>query len=204
MIKKLITIQHCQSEQHLNGMVGGATDWPLTDLGIQQANKIGLALSKQLNSEFTMVSSDLIRARQTAEIVARYLNITPRYNDKLREQSFGSATGKSKAWFQSNSLPKGLPLIYHKLLSDAESGEEVYFRVSKAIEEMEENKDQNVIVVGHGGSIAMLVAAWLKMPLNILQQTMFAGSAGGVSFMTLRNDNVRVLNQWNNLSYIQP
>lgn len=112
--------------------------------------------------------------------------------------------GNLRLGFSQTACPKGLPLIYHKLLSDAESGEEVYFRVSKAIEEMEEDNDQNVIVVGHGGSIAMLVAAWLKMPLNILQQTMFAGSAGGVSFMTLRDDNVRVLNQWNNLSYIQP
>lgn len=39
MIKKLITIQHCQSEQHLNGMVGGATDWPLTDWAYNRQTK---------------------------------------------------------------------------------------------------------------------------------------------------------------------
>jgi len=30
---QIITVQHTQAEHHLNGMVGGSSDWPLTALG---------------------------------------------------------------------------------------------------------------------------------------------------------------------------
>ncbi len=31
-MKQIITIQHCQSQQHLNGMMGGWNDWDLRNL----------------------------------------------------------------------------------------------------------------------------------------------------------------------------
>lgn len=40
-MKTIITIQHTQSIHHTNGMVGSWTDWKLTELGINQAKKIG-------------------------------------------------------------------------------------------------------------------------------------------------------------------
>ncbi len=40
-MKTIITIQHTQSVHHTNGMVGSWTDWELSDLGVQQANRIG-------------------------------------------------------------------------------------------------------------------------------------------------------------------
>lgn len=39
-MKKIITIQHTQSERHLNGMIGSLMDWDLTELGEKQAHKI--------------------------------------------------------------------------------------------------------------------------------------------------------------------
>lgn len=39
-LKKIITIQHTQSEQHLNGMIGSLKDWELTELGVKQAHNI--------------------------------------------------------------------------------------------------------------------------------------------------------------------
>lgn len=40
-MKNIITIQHTQSIHHTNGMVGSWTDWELSALGVQQANRIG-------------------------------------------------------------------------------------------------------------------------------------------------------------------
>ncbi len=31
-MKQIITIQHCQSQHHLNGMMGGWNDWDLRNL----------------------------------------------------------------------------------------------------------------------------------------------------------------------------
>lgn len=44
-MKRVITIQHCQSEQHVNGMMGGWNDWELTELGREQARRIGERLA---------------------------------------------------------------------------------------------------------------------------------------------------------------
>ena len=40
-MKQIITIQHTQSIHHTNGMVGSWTDWDLSELGIEQAERKG-------------------------------------------------------------------------------------------------------------------------------------------------------------------
>ena len=205
-MKRIIAVQHCQAVHHVNKMVGGVTDWELTELGLEQANNIGIALKGKIgiNADYKIYSSDLIRTRQTADIIAKHLNITPIYRQELREINLGSATGKSQEWFKVNQIPrpKALPWLYHKVMFDAESAEEVYYRVSKLAEEIENSYDENIIIVGHGGSLSIFTARWLKLPVSILENTALLGSAGGVSFMSERDDNARVLNVWNDTSYI--
>ena len=48
-MKTIITIQHTQSVHHTNGMVGSWTDWELSELGVEQAKKIGEKLKAELN-----------------------------------------------------------------------------------------------------------------------------------------------------------
>ena len=68
-MKQIITIQHTQSIHHTNGMVGSWTDWDLSELGIEQAERIGQKLAKQLSGhKIVMYASDLLRAKHTAEL----------------------------------------------------------------------------------------------------------------------------------------
>ncbi len=48
-MKTIITIQHTQSVHHTNGMVGSWTDWDLSELGVEQAKKIGEKLKDEWN-----------------------------------------------------------------------------------------------------------------------------------------------------------
>ena len=205
-MKKLITIQHCQSVHHLNGMVGGATEWELTETGKEQAANIGIKLKEKLRSDpgYVMFSSDMIRARQTAEAVAAQLGIEPIYCAELRELDLGSATGKSREWLHENQIkrPDGLPWLYHRLLPDAESMEDVYHRVLKRVEAIDRAGHERVIVVGHGGSLSAFAAGWLKLPTAVLETMSLAGSAGGVSFFSEQDDMTRTLNVWNDTSYL--
>ena len=67
-MKQIITIQHTQSIHHTNGMVGSWTDWDLSELGIEQAERIGQKLAKQLSGhKIVMYASDLLRAKHTAD-----------------------------------------------------------------------------------------------------------------------------------------
>ena len=84
-MKQIITIQHTQSIHHTNGMVGSWTDWDLSELGIEQAERIGQKLAKQLSGhKIVMYASDLLRAKHTAEIVAKHMGITPNIRTELR------------------------------------------------------------------------------------------------------------------------
>lgn len=100
-MKTIITIQHTQSIHHTNGMVGAWTDWNLSELGKIQAGNIGRKLSRELRDKnFVMYSSDLARARQTAEIVGKQLGITPILRQELRERNLGRCVGKSVQWLR--------------------------------------------------------------------------------------------------------
>ena len=96
LMKHIITVQHTQSVHHTNGMVGSWTDWDLTELGKQQAANIGKKLKKELEGkDIVMYSSDLKRAKQTADEIAKYLGIVPILRKELRERNLGKCCGKS-------------------------------------------------------------------------------------------------------------
>lgn len=74
-MKTIITIQHAQSTHHINGMVGSWTDWNLSETGFHQARRIAERLYDEFKgTQFSVYSSDLKRAMQTAEPIAEKLN----------------------------------------------------------------------------------------------------------------------------------
>lgn len=103
-MKKIITIQHPQSEQHINGMIGSWADWDLTNLGVEHAHHIGEKLSREIVGEkFFLYASDLRRTRHTAEIIAAHIGTEPIYSGLLREFHLGAAVGKTKNWARQNT-----------------------------------------------------------------------------------------------------
>lgn len=88
-MKTIITIQHTQSVHHTNGMVGSWTDWDLTELGIEQAKRIGEKLGTELSGKtFVMYSSDLKRAKQTADAVARIFGGSACFTQGVTREKF--------------------------------------------------------------------------------------------------------------------
>jgi broad specificity phosphatase PhoE len=73
--------------------IRGWSSIPLNDDGIEDAHNTAEKLKdKDITS---IVSSDLPRAKQTANIIGKALGLTPTYNDKLRTWDMGDLTGKS-------------------------------------------------------------------------------------------------------------
>lgn len=104
MSKKIITIQHTQSEQHINGIIGPWENWDFTDLGIEHANRIGQKPSMEIqNEKYVLYASDLQRTKHTAKIISGYLKIEPIYSELLREFNLGEDIGKTKEWARNNT-----------------------------------------------------------------------------------------------------
>jgi probable phosphoglycerate mutase len=198
VMKKIITIQHTQSVQHINGMIGSWTDWELTELGKEHAENIGRRLSAELKGQpYKIYSSDLLRAKQTAEPLARCMGIEIEYLEKLREINFGEAIGKSKQWSQENRL--FINSIDEPEFHGAETWRELWNRIESLYRDILAGEAENIILVSHGGTLAVWHQGWLSFDVRERK----IGPPGGVSFFTINNSGERTIQRLNDSSYME-
>ena len=203
MMKKLIiTIQHTQSIHHTNGMVGSWTDWELTESGKEQANKIGKRLKEELGeNKFVMYSSNLLRAKQTAEIIGKYLGINPILKEELKERYLGKCCGKSVKWLKEN-IEKEEITIDDKLFSDAESKRDEWNRLKPFFDEIITNNEKNIIIVSHGDLLSIFNFMFLGIEIEKLNTSEIFGLPGGVSFLLINDKGKRTIKRISDMSYI--
>ena len=200
-MKTVITIQHTQSVHHTNGMVGSWTDWALTDLGINQAKNIGIKLKEELSGmDFVMYSSDLQRAKQTAEHIGTYLGLTPVFRSELRERNLGKCCGKSVQWLREN-IEHQEKTVDDRMFSDAESRRDEWNRLKPFFDEIMSNDEYNIIIVSHGNLLSVFNVMFLGLDVDMLNVCEIHGSAGGVSFM-IENEGKRIIKRISDMSYI--
>lgn len=201
-MKQVITIQHTQSIHHTNGMVGSWTDWDLTDLGVEQAERIGQKLAKQLSGrKIAMYASDLARAKHTAEIVAKHLGITPVIRPELRERNLGKCVGQSVQWLREN-MEVQEKSIDDRMFSDAESRRDEWNRLKPLFDEIMASEEECVVVVSHGDLLSVWNTMFLGMDVDTLNQFELFGTAGGVSFMFQNDEGKRFIKKMSDLSYL--
>lgn len=202
-MKRIITIQHTQSIHHTNGMVGSWTDWDLSDKGIAQAERIGLRLAEEMSDrKFVMYSSDLLRAKHTAEIISKLLKIEPVYTEVLRERNLGRAVGKSVEWLRAN-IECEEKTVDDRMFKDAESRRDVWNRLIGFYKEIMESEDENIIVVSHGDTLSVFNAMWLGLDIEMLNHCELFGMAGGVTFMVQNEDGKHIIKRLSDMSYVK-
>lgn len=201
-MKTIITIQHTQSMHHTNGMVGSWTDWELSELGMQQANIIGEKLKAELlDKKFVMYSSDLLRAKQTAENIGKHLGISPILRIELRERNLGRCCGKSVQWLRKN-LEMQEKTIDDRLFSDAESRRDEWNRLKPFFDEVMKSDNENIIIVSHGDLLSVFNTMFLGLNVETINTSEMFGLAGGVSYMFENNEGKRVIKKLSDMSYV--
>ncbi len=203
-MKRIITIQHTQSVHHTNGMIGSWTDWDLTNLGKEQANNIGIKLKEELSKDnvYVMYSSDLKRAKQTAEIVAKHLSLEPIINETLRERNLGSAVGKSVQWLRENQTAWE-KTIDDRCIPDVESRRETWNRLEPFYNDIVSSNDENIIIVSHGDTLSIFNAMWLGLKPEDLNNCDLFGFAGGVSHFIEDDNGKHIIKRLSDMSYIK-
>ena len=197
-----ITIQHTQSVHHTNGMVGSWTDWELSELGHAQAEKIGEKLKgEHAGRNFVMYSSDLLRAKQTAEHVGKHLGLEPVLKPELRERNLGKCCGKSVQWLREN-LECQEKTVDDRLFSDAESRRDTWNRLKPLFDELMGNDVENIILVSHGDLLSVFNAMFLGLSVEDLNTCDMFGLSGGVSYMFVNDEGKRVVKRLSDMSYV--
>lgn len=201
-MKHIITVQHTQSVHHTNNMVGSWTDWDLTDLGKVQADRIGKKLCDELaNKAVVIYSSDLKRARQTAQEIAKYLKVEPIFKKELRERNLGKCCGRSVQWLREN-IECEVKTVDDRPFSDAESRRDAWNRLYPFFEEVMASEEENIIIVSHGDLLSIFNAMYLGLSVESYYQVDIHGPAGGVSHMIVGDDGKHRIKHISDMSYI--
>lgn len=135
-------IRHGVTDWNLAGRLQGLEDIPLNEEGLRQAALCAQAL-QPLPVDY-VASSPLLRAKKTAEILARTLNLPMGTDVRLIERDFGRLSGllpEERAAFLASGQDPG-----------SEPPAAVADRMLKAIDELA-RKHGRLLAVSHGASI---------------------------------------------------
>lgn len=143
---KLYVARHGETEWNALNKVCGRTDLPLTEKGIQQAEKLA-ERTENLGVDI-IIASPMLRARQTAEPAAMRLGIEIRTDDRLIEQNYGIFEGVDR--LDPGFLANKRQFAFR--YPGGESMMDVAYRVYGLIEELKgKYPDKTVLLVCHGG-----------------------------------------------------
>ena len=185
-MEKIIVIQHCQSEHHINDLTGGWTDTPLTDNGKEQSEKIAQRIKDIQNiDQYKFFTSDLLRAKQTAEIIHNCISLPLVEDKRLREINNGDAVWKTKEWAKKNRNPQqpGTFNIDYREYNNGETWREFFNRISDFMEMLCSSKERYAILVTHGCALNYIISWWLYFDLKLLEKSYFSASPGSVSIL---------------------
>jgi broad specificity phosphatase PhoE len=171
---RLLVIRHAQSTWNRDGRWQGIADPGLSALGRRQADRAGRLLAADTAGEgsFAAVfSSDLVRARRTAELVGGHVapGVPPRVEPGLREYDVGAWSGLTR-----EQIDAGWPGALEAWRAGArpatpggERKDRFDRRVRRAVEGLASSQYGDgagrILVVTHGG-VLRSIARWLGHP----------------------------------------
>lgn len=160
-MKHFYMIRHGETDWNREGRLQGCRDIPLNNKGIEQALYIREKLS-HLKAD-VIISSDLIRAQKTAEIINQTLSLPHIIKKGVREIDLGDVEGqqidelKKKNLTLWNQWIDNHPEFDHITYPSAESKIKVRERAILSLKELSlETPYQTFIVVTHGFLINLL------------------------------------------------
>jgi broad specificity phosphatase PhoE len=188
-------IRHGETQWNADGRLQGVQDTALNDLGRRQASQAGhiladlLARDSRDKSQIPFVSSPLMRARTTMELVRGALQLPPQNyatDDRLREIGYGRWEGSTLAEMQAAD-----PVFFARRLADkwrvAPEGGETYEAVQQRMSDWYAHLKADTVVVAHGGTArALMVVLGFETPqsaadLPIAQGAVYLFGDGGLS-----------------------
>lgn len=152
-------VRHGESEGNAARIFTGQSDSPLTARGRKQAEAVADELAKVKFDR--IVSSDLSRTRDTAEVIAKRRGMSVEIMPELREIDVGDRAGKT--FDETRGLPNWNDDGF-VAWPRGETLDQVLARTLGAIERLaRESPGKTILVVGHGGVNRILLSHFLGL-----------------------------------------
>lgn len=187
-MNRVILVRHGATEWNESGRLQGHGDVPLSALGQQQAQRLAERLRHEpITAAFT---SDLMRARQTAETILAGRDLRLRISRRLREMAFGAWEGLTAQEIEKGFATEwqhwvGDPLriappggeslaqlrrrvlgFYRPLANQAGDAQIAKSRNSRPIGRRRNGPVDTTLIVAHGGPLRALLTHLLSMPVE--------------------------------------
>ena len=173
--RRLVMLRHGQTNFNLGSRMQGQLDTELSELGHAQAAAAAEVLAKR--QPLLIVSSDLRRADDTAVALGERMGLPVRVDHRLRETHLGDWQGMTHA--EVDAAAPGARLVWRDDATWAPHGGEsrvdVAARAMPVVAELVAGEPEwgavdeparPVVLVAHGGLIAALTAALLRLPVE--------------------------------------
>lgn len=190
-MKSLFVVTHPEARHHLENKVGGWYNSELTPKGLRDAEAIAERLAAMVGGvDAEIYSSDLRRASQTAAAIARRIRQRVAETPALREISYGIAGGQPQAWLDARycPAPDKNRLDHDCGIEGAETRRQVAERVYPFVEEIVGRPCGAQILVTHGFTLSLIIAAWMRVPVAATGFMSFPAKSGSITH--LRQDDV--------------
>jgi alpha-ribazole phosphatase len=171
-VTHLYLIRHGETDWNIEGRWQGQADVPLNARGLQQAAQTAAALT---GIGFSAIySSDLARARQTAEALAHATGVAISFDPRLREIHQGEWQGQlvtdiRARYAQAYQLRLDDPLAF--AAPGGETARQVQQRVVQATDDiLRQHPCQHVAIVSHGFALAVIWVYYQGLPFERVWQ----------------------------------
>lgn len=179
----LILIRHGETDWNRELRFQGQVDVPLNAAGHEQARRVAQRLAAEPLHH--LASSDLLRARQTAEPVGTHplqpMPLVPELDAALREQDFGVVDGMRVADIKAQHAAAWAQWIRFEADYAFEGGESTrafHARVLAALRALaRRHQGQTLAVVTHGGVLDMVYRTARGLPLSGPRQSEIPNAA---------------------------
>ncbi|NLE07275.1 MAG: class I tRNA ligase family protein [Parcubacteria group bacterium] len=174
---KYFLMRHGQSVSNTKRQISvfASGNDPLTEKGREQTIKAAKDLKKDRID--VIITSPFMRTKQTAEIVGEEIGFQGKIEEDARLEELKIPGWHGRKWgeFQSKFSNKER---FEMRLEDSENWEDVRRRISEFMFEIDKKyQNKNILLVSHGGSLALLLYASrglsVKQMMNVKQDGLF-------------------------------
>lgn len=155
-------VRHGQTTWNLQKKVCGATDAPLTELGLAQAEETGRKIVEAGIQADEILYSPLSRAADTAAVISRITGIPAKPEPRLKEQCFGKWEGMPNGTEEFKKAKQSFLCRY-------EGGESMFQMAQRIYNLLDEIRGEahrkTVILVAHNG-ISRVIESYFRDMTN--------------------------------------
>ena len=176
----LLLIRHGESAANGKGCFAGQLDIPLSERGLEQAMRTAKYIAKTYHVD-KIYSSDLSRAYDTANPIAKAFGLEIQTEKELREIHSGDWQGLSFDELQekyANAYGVWLKDIGNAVCPNGETVKTLYERVFRAIQKIaDENDGKTVVITTHATPIRSICCRLQGLPVEDMKNVPWVSNA---------------------------